>query len=90
MAKGLKTGGRKKGTPNKITTSIRETMADVLNDYTVDSLKEDLNSLTPFERVKVVTGLYRFTLPPIKPEAPEDNEEFKPFIINLGYGTKPD
>jgi len=90
MAKGHKTGGRKKGTPNKITASIRETLADVLNDYTVDSLKEDLNSLTPFERIKVTTGLYRLTLPPIKAEGPEENQEFNPVIINLGNGTKPD
>ena len=90
MAKGIKTGGRTKGTPNKLTNSIRETLAEVLNDYTIESLTNDLSELTPYERIKVTTGLYRLTLPPIKAEASEDNEEFKPFIINLGYGTKPD
>ena len=89
MAKGLKTGGRTKGTPNKLTNSIRETLAEVLNDYTLESLTNDLAQLTPFERIKVTTGLYRLTLPPIKPEAPEDNQEMiAPIIITLGNGSK--
>ena len=81
MAKGMKTGGRTKGTPNKLTNSTRETLADVLNDYTIESLKSDLSDLTPYERIKVIANLYRFALPPIKPEAPEDNKEMQPIII---------
>lgn len=89
MAKGIKTGGRKKGTPNKLTNSIRETLAEVLNDYTLESLTSDLAELTPYERIKVTTSLYRLTLPPIKPEATEDNQDIQPFIITLGRGTDP-
>jgi hypothetical protein len=89
MAKGIKTGGRTKGTPNKITASIRETLAEVLNDYTLESLTSDLAELTPFERIKVTTGLYRLTLPPMKQEVPEDNQEIQPIIINLGNGINP-
>ena len=89
MAKGLKTGGRTKGTPNKLTNSIRETLADVLNDYTLESLTNDLAQLTPFERIKVTTGLYRLTLPPIKPEVPEDNQDMiTPIIITLKDASK--
>jgi hypothetical protein len=89
MAKGIKTGGRTKGTPNKITASIRETLADVLNDYTTENLKNDLDSLTPYERIKVTTGLYRLTLPPMKQQDQEDNKDIQPIIINLGRGTDP-
>lgn len=32
MAKGLKTGGRKKGTPNKITKAFRTAVLSVFND----------------------------------------------------------
>ena len=87
MAKGIKTGGREKGTPNKITTSIREILAEVLNDYTIESLTSDLAELTPYERIKVATGLYRLTLPPMKQEVPEDNQDIQPIIINLGNGS---
>lgn len=89
MAKGIKTGGRKKGTPNKITNSIRKTLAEVLNDYTAESLRDDLNSLTPFERVKVAASLFRFTLPPMKQQETEDSRDFEPVtirVINLGSG----
>ena len=88
MAKGIKTGGREKGTPNKITTSIREILAEVLKDYTLESLTSDLAELTPYERIKVTTGLYRLTLPPMKQDAPEDNKDIQPIIINLGNGSK--
>jgi hypothetical protein len=89
MAKGLKTGGRKKGTSNKLTVSIRETLVEVLNDYTLESLKNDLAELTPYERIKVTTGLYRLTLPPMPPAAAGESSEFNPIIINLGNGTNP-
>lgn len=32
MAKGQKTGGRQKGTPNKVTTEFRETVQSILDD----------------------------------------------------------
>ena len=89
MAKGIKTGGRTKGTSNKLSVAIRETLADVLSDYSNDTLRSDLNDLTPSERIKAITNLYRLTLPPIKPEAPEDNEDIQPIIIMLGNGNKP-
>jgi hypothetical protein len=89
MAKGIKTGGRTKGTTNKLTSSIRETLAEVLNDYTTESLTNDLAELTPYERIKVTTGLYRLTLPPMKQEVPEDNQDIQPIIISLGRGTDP-
>ena len=89
MAKGLKTGGRTKGTPNKLTNSIRETLTEVLNNYTLEGLTNDLAELTPFERIKVTTALYRLTLPPMKQDASEYNEDFKPIIINLGNGINP-
>jgi hypothetical protein len=90
MAKGIKTGGRTKGTTNKLTSSIRETLAEVLNDYTIESLTNDLAELTPFERIKVTTGLYRLTLPPMKQKDSEESPEIQPIIINLGNGIKPD
>ena len=33
MAKGMKTGGRKEGTPNKITTAVRKAISDAVNGY---------------------------------------------------------
>lgn len=83
MAKGLKTGGREKGTPNKLTTVIRETLAEVLQNYTTETLIQDLETLTPAQRVKAITNLYRLSLPPMKSEDSEKESELKPFIITL-------
>jgi hypothetical protein len=79
----IKKGGRTKGTPNKLTSSIRETLADVLTDYSNETLRSDLNDLTPQERIKAITNLYRLTLPPIKPELPEVNQEITPIVIHF-------
>jgi len=85
----IKKGGREKGTPNKLTVAIRETLADVLVHYSNEGLRSDLNDLTPHERIKAITNLYRLTLPPIKQELQEDNQDIRPIIINLGNGTPP-
>ena len=83
MAKGLKTGGREKGTQNKLSVTIRETLAEVLSEYNNDTLRSDLNELKPAERIKAITNLYRLLLPPIKPEAPEDNQDITPLIVHI-------
>ena len=79
----IKKGGRTKGTPNKLTVAIRETLADVLTDYSNDGLRSDLNELTPHERIKAITNLYRLTLPPIKPEVEDHEEKPKEICITI-------
>ena len=79
----IKKGGRTKGTPNKLTVAIRETLADVLTDYSNDGLRSDLNDLTPHERIKAITNLYRLTLPPIKPEVEDHEEKPKEICITI-------
>lgn len=83
MAKGIKTGGREKGTSNKLSIAIRETLVEVLSEYNNDTLRSDLNDLTPSERIKAITNLYRLTLPPMNPELPESNQEITPIVIHV-------
>jgi hypothetical protein len=87
MAKGLKTGGREKGTPNKLTTAIRETLVEVLQGYTSETLLEDLNSLTPVERLRAITGLYKLSLPPIRPYDDTSEVEMKPIVLKFIDGS---
>jgi len=79
----IKKGGREKGTPNKLTVAIRETLADVLVHYSNEGLRSDLNDLTPHERIKAITNLYRLTLPPIKPELEDHEEKPKEICITI-------
>lgn len=61
--KGLpKTGGRKAGTPNKATQSIKEHITDIINDNK-EQMIEDLRSLRPKDRLTILVGLMQYVLP---------------------------
>jgi hypothetical protein len=62
MALGQKTGGRKAGTPNKVTGNIK-TRISVLIDDKFDSISNDLNELEPKERVVAYLKFLEFVLP---------------------------
>lgn len=57
-----KTGGRKKGTPNKITSIMRGLIASLLNDNK-QLLSEDFLSLKPKERLQVLIKLLPYVIP---------------------------
>lgn len=69
-----KTGGREKGTPNKITKTIRECIFDVVSEN-IDTLKEDLKSLEPKERLQVISGL----LPYVVSKRQDTSNRYYPF-----------
>lgn len=75
MTKGHpKAGGRKAGTPNKATAAVKAYIADVIGKYMQPTPKrrkadapatfeEDLQALTPAERVRAMQGLANFIIP---------------------------
>ena len=63
MAKGQKTGGRKAGTPNKLTAEVKEKIKHLL-DGAIDSI--DLNECTTAERIRLIEIGLRYTLPTMK------------------------
>lgn len=68
MAKGKKTGGRKKGTPNKATAFSKEVINDILTDYRESgALGKDISQLEPKERLDVMIKLMGFVTP--KPQS---------------------
>jgi len=83
MAQGHKTGGREKGTPNKLNKVIRETLAEVLTEYSTETFKSDLEALTELQRVRVMTNLFRLILPPMKPQEQVKDNDLKPIVIKL-------
>ncbi len=66
--KGLpKTGGRKAGSPNKLTNELRDALGEVLyKQITPRKLNTLLRSLKPMERINALTKLLRFTLPELQ------------------------
>ncbi len=57
-----KTGGRIKGTPNKVTKEIRESY-QLLIEKSLDRLESDLMELTPKERIEVLIKLSEYVVP---------------------------
>lgn len=57
--------GRPKGTPNKITTTVRYWLLGVINDNR-EQLQDDLQKLEPKERVEVILKLLPYILPKVE------------------------
>ena len=62
MAKGIKTGGRNQGTPNKITKELRERISDFLKENWTQ-IEKDFHQLEPKERVILFERLLQYTIP---------------------------
>ena len=74
MAKGIKTGGRKKGTPNKLTKELRTILKELLYKE-LDKLPEHLETLEPKDRIAVSIKLLPFVLPNVRSVHYTENEE---------------
>ena len=79
---GKKYGGRKKGTPNKLTAEVKEKIKSLL-DGAIDSI--DLNECTTAERIRLIEIGLRYTLPTMKqvekyPERQYQSIDFKDLI----------
>ena len=79
---GKKYGGRKKGTPNKLTTEVKEKIKHLL-DGAIDSI--DLSKCTIAERIRLIEIGLRYTLPTMKqvekyPETEYQSIDFKDLI----------
>jgi len=84
MALGVKTGGRTAGAVNKTTKEIREHFQNLVSDN-LEQLDNDLKSLEPLQRLKMIIELSKFVVPTLKATelttGSEDN--FKPIVINM-------
>lgn len=77
MAKGFKTGGRQKGTSNKITKDLRVLLKDLVNKELteIDKLLEDVE---PRDRLEFIIKLLPYTLPKFEGISYDSNQEDKP------------
>ncbi len=65
--KGVRYGGRQKGTPNKATASIREAVDNVLGGYMNNGqMLEDFKVLDSKERLEIAIKLMQFVAPKMK------------------------
>lgn len=61
---GKKTGGRQKGTQNKVTTMSKMVINELLSNYSESGkLNEDFELLEPKERITVAEKLMQYVMP---------------------------
>ena len=58
----IKTGGRTAGTPNKVTTDLREVVKKLLEDN-IDTVKADFALLEPKDRITMFEKLLQYAIP---------------------------
>ena len=68
MLKGTKTGGRKIGTPNKLTKELRSVLKNILHQE-IELLPDHFKKLGPKDRLELLVKLLSFALPKVEPES---------------------
>lgn len=65
---GKKYGGRKAGTPNKLTKELRAALKNILHQE-IELLPDHFNKLEPKDRLELLTKLLPYALPKVQPES---------------------
>lgn len=72
----VKTGGRTKGTPNKITSELRDSLKQIIDGELI-SLSNRLEQLEPKERVELLIKLLPYILPKVQTVSHREDEPFQ-------------
>jgi hypothetical protein len=72
---GKKTGGRQKGTPNKLSVSLREKISEFVEDET-ESILEEIAKLEGREKLEMYFKLLRYVMPPMQATAADPSFGF--------------
>jgi hypothetical protein len=84
MATGKKTGGRTAGVVNKTTAEIREYYQNLVSNN-LEQLDNDLKSLEPLQRLKMIIEISKFIVPILKATELTNvsNDKFTPINITF-------
>ena len=74
----VKTGGRKKGTPNKISSQVKEKLSQII-DEAIDSL--DISLMRTSEKIKLIQIGLQYIIPKSQIE-PQEEQKFTVEIID--------
>ncbi len=74
----VKTGGRKKGTPNKISSQIKEKLSQII-DETIDSL--DISVMNSNQKIKLIQIGLQYIIP--KSQKIEEQKEEQNITVEI-------
>src|ERR1700679_1828881 len=77
-----KTGGRTKGTPNRTNTAHRERLS-ALSDFFEETLKDDIKSLPPAERIKTWLAVQPYLAPKLSAERVDKEQNKEPIKMEI-------
>lgn len=80
----MKHGGRSKGTPNRITSDLRQLLSETVYEY----LRNDLHALQPAKRAELIVRMLPYILPPALESEPLENIEPLTLILTKETCTK--
>ena len=72
-----KTGGRKKGTPNKVTSQVKEKLSLVINK-TIESV--DISDMSSSDKIKLIQIGLQYLLPKLQYTIESSNEDLPIFL----------
>jgi len=75
----VKTGGRKKGTPNKISSQVKEKLSQII-DETIDSL--DISVMNSNQKIKLIQIGLQYIIPKSKLIEEQEEQNFTVEIID--------
>ena len=73
----VKTGGRKKGTPNKISSQVKEKLSLVINK-TIESV--DISDMSSSDKIKLIQIGLQYLLPKLQQTIESNNEDLPLFL----------
>ena len=76
-----KTGGREKGTPNKLKSELKEKLKVTIENE-LENLNELLNQLEPKDRLNIVCKLLPYVMPKVIDKSTEEVEQ-EPIQITI-------
>jgi len=79
----------RKGVQNKVDIKVKGYFEELLNNN-LERIQEDIDSLTPLQRIECLLKLARFVVPIASTIEISTDNEIRPIILDLGNGISPE
>jgi DNA topoisomerase VI subunit B len=78
----IKTGGREKGTPNKVTTDLRSVLQSIVS-YELEHLQTHIHQMPDEQRTQVLLKLLPYVTPKTQAITYTEDRPIKPLVMRI-------